>query len=53
MGVHLFYYFCLIYRNCSHVIPNAVIRHPERSEGSPESGSVPITEIPHYVRDDV
>jgi hypothetical protein len=29
------------------------IRHPERSEGSPESGSVLITEIPHCVRDDV
>jgi hypothetical protein len=28
-------------------------RHLERSEGSSEFGSVPITEIPHCVRDDV
>ncbi len=28
-------------------------RHPERSEGSPESGSVPYLEDLHYVLDDV
>ena len=29
------------------------VRHPERSEGSPDDGTVPIPEIPHCVRDDV